>query len=247
MNILRHIAPVAPVPALVLTLAGIGRLGIVDFDTVDVTNLQRQILHYNEDVGRPKVESAKETLLAYNPEVEIVAHEEPITSENAMEIISQYDVVVNGADNFPARYLVNDASYLSGKPLVDGSILLFDGQSTVFLPGQGCYRCLFPTPPPPGAVPSCAEAGVLGALPGLVGTIQATETVKIILELGEALSGRLLLIDALSMEFRTVKLRRNPNCPLCGDEPTIHELIDYEVFCGITPPVGVATIDTGAN
>lgn len=233
--------------ALYLTLAGVGTIGLVDFDEVDISNLQRQILHHHDDVGRPKVQSATDTLKSYNPGVNVETHEAPLTSENAMEIISQYDVVVNGADNFPARYLVNDASYLSGKPLVDGSILLFDGQSTVFLPGQGCYRCLFPTPPPPGAVPSCAEAGVLGALPGLVGTIQATETVKIILELGEALSGRLLLIDALSMEFRTVKLRRNPNCPLCGDEPTIHELIDYEVFCGIAPPVGVATIDTGAN
>ena len=219
--------------SIYLTLAGIGRLGIVDFDTVDVTNLQRQILHYNEDVGRPKVESAKETLLAYNPEVEIVAHEEPITSENAMDIISGYDVVINGADNFPARYLVNDATYLSSKPLVDGSILMFDGQATVFQPGQGCYRCLFPTPPPPGEVPSCAEAGVLGVLPGMVGTIQATETVKLIMGIGRSLSSRLLIIDALDMEFRTVKIRRDPNCPLCGDNPTIDKLIDYEAFCGI--------------
>ncbi len=219
--------------SIYLTLAGIGRLGIVDFDTVDVTNLQRQILHYNEDVGRPKVESAKETLLAYNPEVEIVAHEEPITSENAMDIISGYDVVINGADNFPARYLVNDATYLSSKPLVDGSILMFDGQATVFQPGQGCYRCLFPTPPPPGEVPSCAEAGVLGVLPGMVGTIQATETVKLIMGIGRSLSSRLLIIDALDMEFRTVKIRRDPSCPLCGDNPTIDKLIDYEAFCGI--------------
>jgi adenylyltransferase/sulfurtransferase len=219
--------------SIYLTLAGIGRLGIVDFDTVDVTNLQRQILHYNEDVGRPKVESAKETLLAYNPEVEIVAHEEPITSENAMDIIKDYDVVINGADNFPARYLVNDATYLNSKPLVDGSILMFDGQSTVFLPGQGCYRCLFPTPPPPGEVPSCAEAGVLGVLPGMVGTIQATETIKLIMGIGKSLSSRLLIIDALDMEFRTVKIRRDPDCPLCGDHPTITKLIDYEAFCGI--------------
>ena len=219
--------------SIYLTLAGIGRLGIVDFDTVDVTNLQRQILHYNEDVGRPKVESAKETLLAYNPEVEIVAHEEPITSENAMDIIKDYDVVINGADNFPARYLVNDATYLSSKPLVDGSILMFDGQSTVFLPGQGCYRCLFPTPPPPGEVPSCAEAGVLGVLPGMVGTIQATEAIKLIMGIGKSLSSRLLIIDALDMEFRTVKIRRDPDCPLCGDHPTITKLIDYEAFCGI--------------
>ena len=219
--------------SIYLTLAGIGTLGIVDFDTVDVTNLQRQILHYNEDVGRPKVESAKETLLAYNPEVEIIAHEEPITSENAMDIIKGYDIVINGADNFPARYLVNDATYLSSKPLVDGSILMFDGQATVFQPGQGCYRCLFPTPPPPGEVPSCAEAGVLGVLPGMVGTIQATETVKLIMGIGKSLSSRLLIIDALDMEFRTVKIRRDPNCPLCGDNPTIDKLIDYEAFCGI--------------
>lgn len=219
--------------SIYLTLAGIGTLGIVDFDTVDVTNLQRQILHYNEDVGRPKVESAKETLLAYNPEVEIIAHEEPITSENAMDIIKGYDIVINGADNFPARYLVNDATYLSSKPLVDGSILMFDGQATVFQPGQGCYRCLFPTPPPPGEVPSCAEAGVLGVLPGMVGTIQATETVKLIMGIGRSLSSRLLIIDALDMEFRTVKIRRDPNCPLCGDNPTIDKLIDYEAFCGI--------------
>ena len=219
--------------SIYLTLAGVGTLGIVDFDTVDVTNLQRQILHHNDDVGRPKVESARDTLLSYNPDVNIVLHEEPLTSANAMGIFADYDVIVNGADNFPARYLVNDAAYLSGKPLVDGSILLFDGQSTVFIPGQGCYRCLFPTPPPPGEVPSCAEAGVLGMLPGLVGSIQAIETAKLIVGMGESLASRLLLIDALGMEFRTVKLRRNPECPLCGDNPTIHELIDYEAFCGM--------------
>ncbi len=224
--------------SIYLALAGVGTLGIVDFDVVDVTNLQRQILHQNDDIGRPKVVSATETLLAYNPDVNVVTHEEPLTSENAMEIIGQYDVVVNGADNFPARYLVNDAAYLNGKPLIDGSILLFDGQATVFMPGEGCYRCLYPTPPPPGEVPSCAEAGVLGMLPGLVGSIQATETVKVILEVGQTLAGRLLLIDALDMELRTVKLRRNPACPLCGDEPTVTELIDYEAFCGV--PVTVA-------
>ncbi len=218
--------------SIYLTLAGVGTIGIVDFDTVDVTNLQRQILHQNDDIGRPKVQSAKETLLSYNPDVNVVIHEEPLLSDNAMEIISGYDVIINGADNFPARYLVNDASYLCGKPLVDGSILLFDGQSTVYIPGQGCYRCLFPTPPPPGEVPSCAEAGVLGVLPGLVGTIQATETVKLIMGLGESLSGRLLIIDAMDMSFRTLKMRRNPDCPLCGDNPTVTELIDYEVFCG---------------
>ena len=216
-----------------LALAGVGTVGIVDFDTVDVTNLQRQILHHNDDVGRPKVESARETLLAYNPDLNVVLHEEPITSANAMGIMEGYDVIINGADNFPARYLVNDAAYLSGKPLVDGSILMFDGQATVFLPGQGCYRCLFPTPPPPGEVPSCAEAGVLGMLPGMVGTIQATETAKLILGVGKSLSSRLLLIDALDMEFRTVKVRRNPGCPLCGDSPTVTELIDYEAFCGV--------------
>jgi len=223
--------------AIYLTLAGVGTIGIVDFDTVDVTNLQRQILHQNDDIGRPKVQSAKETLLAYNPDVIVNIHEEPITSINAMEIMADYDVIVNGADNFPARYLVNDAAYLSDKPLVDGSILLFDGQATVYLPGKGCYRCLFPAPPPPGEVPSCAEAGVLGMLPGLVGTIQATETVKLILDVGKSLSGRLLLIDALDMDFRTVKIRRNPDCPLCGDNPTVTELIDYEAFCG-APVIG---------
>jgi adenylyltransferase/sulfurtransferase len=176
--------------AVYLTLAGVGTIGIVDFDTVDVTNLQRQILHQNDDIGRRKVESAEETLKAYNPDVEVIVHEEPLTSENAMEIIGAYDVIVNGADNFPARYLVNDAAYLNNKPLVDGSILIFDGMASVYLPGNGCYRCLFPEPPPPGEVPSCAEAGVLGMLPGLVGTIQATETVKLIMDIGESLSGR---------------------------------------------------------
>lgn len=221
-----------------LTLAGVGTLGLVDFDDVDVTNLQRQILHFNDDIGRPKVESAVETLKAYNPDTAINVHEEPISSVNAMEIMKDYDIIVNGADNFPTRYLVNDAAYLSGKPLVDGSILLFDGQATTFLPGKGCYRCLFPTPPPPGEVPSCAEAGVLGMLPGMVGTIQATEVVKQILGVGDSLSGRLLLIDALSMEFRTVKIRRNSNCPLCGDEPTVTKLIDYVAFCGGAPLTG---------
>ena len=221
-----------------LTLAGVGTVGLVDFDDVDVTNLQRQILHFNDDIGRSKVESAVETLKAYNPDTTVNVHEEPISSVNAMEIMKDYDVIVNGADNFPTRYLVNDAAYLSGKTLVDGSILLFEGQATTYIPGQGCYRCLFPTPPPPGEVPSCAEAGVLGMLPGMVGTIQATEVVKQILGVGDSLSGRLLLIDALSMEFRTVKIRRNPQCPLCGDEPTVTELIDYVAFCGGAPLTG---------
>ena len=224
--------------SIYLALAGVGTLGIVDFDTVDLTNLQRQILHHNADIGRPKIESARDTLLAYNPDVNVIPHEEPLTSANAMEIIADYDIVVNGADNFAARYLVNDAAYLSGKPLVDGSILIFDGQATVYLPGQGCYRCLFPAPPPPGEVPSCAEAGVLGMLPGLIGSIQATETAKLILGIGRSLASRLLIIDALEMEFRTVKIRHNPECPLCGDNPTIHELIDYDAFCGV-PAVAV--------
>jgi adenylyltransferase/sulfurtransferase len=222
--------------AVYLALAGVGTIGIVDFDVVELSNLQRQILHRQSDIGKSKVLSAQESLAEYNSDVKVVGHEAPLTSENAMEIISQYDIVVNGADNFPARYLVNDAAYLSGKPLVDGSILIFDGQASVFIPGQGCYRCLFPTPPPPGVVPSCAEAGVVGALPGIVGSIQAVETIKLILGAGEPLAGRLLLIDALSMDFRTVKLRRNTQCPLCGDNPTIHELIDYEVFCGLKAP-----------
>ena len=221
--------------AVYLGLAGVGTIGIVDFDVVDLSNLQRQILHQTDDVGSPKVQSAKETLHRYNPEVNVVLHETALTSDNALEIIGQYDIVVNGADNFAARYLVNDACVFLKKPLVDGSILLFDGQATVYLPGKGCYRCLFPSPPPPGLMPSCAEAGVLGALCGLVGSIQASETLKLILNIGESLNGRLLLIDALSMELRTLKIRRDPNCVVCGDNPTVTELIDYEVFCGAAP------------
>jgi adenylyltransferase/sulfurtransferase len=225
--------------AVYLALAGVGTIGIVDFDVVEISNLQRQILHRQSDIGKSKVLSAQQSLAEFNSDVKVVGHEAPLTSETAMEIIAQYDIIVNGADNFAARYLVNDATYLSGKPLVDGSILIFDGQASVFIPDQGCYRCLFPTPPPPGVVPSCAEAGVLGALPGMVGSIQAVETMKVILGAGEPLVGRLLLIDALSMEFRTVKLRRNPQCPLCGDNPTVKELIDYEIFCGLKDPVVV--------
>ena len=221
--------------ALYLALAGVGTIGIVDFDVVDLSNLQRQVLHNTETVGIPKVESAIRTLARYNPEVNVVPHEFPINSENAMELIAQYDVVVNGADNFATRYLVNDAAYLSGKPIVDGSILIFDGQLSVYEPGKGCYRCLFPEPPPPGMVPNCAEAGVLGALTGVIGSLQATETVKMILGIGETLTGRMLLLDGLSMEFRVVRTRRNPACPLCGDSPTVTELIDYEVFCGLAP------------
>ena len=221
--------------AIYLALAGVGTIGIVDFDSVDVTNLQRQTLHQNKDIGRSKVESARETLLAYNPDIEVVPHEIALRSDNAMDVIADYDVIVSGTDNFPSRYLINDAAYLSKKPLVDGSILIFDGRATVYIPGHGCYRCLFPEPPPPGEVPSCAEAGVLGMLPGLVGSIQAIETVKLIMDLGKPLSGKLLLIDALEMEFREVTVRRDPKCPLCGDTPSVTRLIDYDIFCGITP------------
>jgi len=222
--------------AIYLALAGVGTIGIVDFDVVEISNLQRQILHHTADIGRPKLESARDNIMSYNPDVNVVMHGDRLESDNAMDIIGQYDLVINGADNFATRYLVNDAAYLQGKPLVDGSILIFDGQATVFLPGQGCYRCLFPSPPPPGMVPNCAEAGVLGALTGLVGSIQATEALKLILGIGESLTSRLLLIDALSMNFREVKLRRNPACPLCGDNPTVTELIDYEIFCGLAEP-----------
>jgi molybdopterin/thiamine biosynthesis adenylyltransferase/molybdopterin converting factor small subunit len=221
---------------LYLALAGVGTLGIVDFDDVDLSNLQRQILHHTHDIGRPKVESARETIAEHNPDVKVIPYREPLTSANAIEIISQYDIVVNGADNFATRYLVNDACYLAGKPLVDGAIFLFEGQAMTFIPGQGCYRCLFPAPPPPGVVPSCAEAGVLGMLPGVIGAIEAIEAAKLILGLGEPLVGRLLIFDALAMEFRQVKLRRDPKCPLCGDNPTIHKLIDYEEFCGAPFP-----------
>jgi molybdopterin/thiamine biosynthesis adenylyltransferase/molybdopterin converting factor small subunit len=224
--------------AVYLALAGVGTIGIVEFDIVDLSNLQRQVLHQTQDVGTPKLKSARETLEAYNPHVKVVEHPMPITSDNAMDIIPNYDIVVNGADNFATRYLVNDAAYLAGKTLVDGAILLFDGQATVYKPGMGCYRCLYPDPPPPGLVPSCAEAGVLGAITGIVGSIQATEVFKQILDIGEPLVNRLLLIDALSMEFRTMKLRRDPACPLCGDHPTVTELIDYDAFCG-SPPIEV--------
>ena len=228
--------------AIYLSLAGVGTVGIVDFDVVELSNLQRQVLHHTADVGRPKVQSAVDNIKAYNPDVNVVVHETRLESDNAMEIISQYDLVINGADNFATRYLVNDACYLLNKPLVDGSILIFDGQATVFLPGEGCYRCLFPSPPPPGMVPNCAEAGVLGALTGLVGSIQATEALKYFLGIGESLSSRLLLIDALSMTFREVRLKKNPKCPLCGDNPTVTELIDYEVFCGIAEPQEPAVV-----
>ena len=222
--------------ALYLALAGIGTLGIVDFDTVDVSNLQRQILHTDADVGRPKVISAKETIEAHNPDVNVILHEEPINSDNAMDIIPNYDIIVNGADNFATRYLVNDAAFLAGKPLVDGAILVFDGQATTYFPGQGCYRCMFPEPPPPGEVPNCSEAGVIGALPGLVGSIQALEVIKLAMGVGETLTSRMLLIDALTMDFREINIRQNPDCKLCGSNPEVTELIDYEIFCGILAP-----------
>ena len=219
--------------AMYLAAAGVGTLGIVDFDEVDLTNLQRQILHRTKDVGRPKVESATDTINAINPDVNVIQHRIQLTSENALEVLEPYDIIVDGSDNFPTRYLVNDACVMLGKPCVHGSIFLFEGQAATFVPGKGCYRCLYPTPPPPGMVPSCAEAGVLGVLPGIVGSIQAVETIKLILGIGDTLSGRVLLFDALDMEFRQVKVRRNPECPVCGDHPTVTKLIDYEEFCGI--------------
>ena len=221
--------------SMYLAAAGIGRIGIVDFDVVDFSNLQRQIIHGTDDVGRPKVESGKETLEGINPEVEIVIYETAITSDNAMEIIEPYDIVVDGTDNFPTRYLTNDACVLLKKPNVYGSIFRFEGQASVFAPvlGGPCYRCLYPEPPPPGMVPSCAEGGVLGVLPGIIGCIQATEILKIALGKGSLLVNRLLLYNALDMSFRELKLRPDPNCPICGDNPTITELIDYEAFCGV--------------
>ena len=221
--------------AMYLAAAGVGKIGLVDFDTVDFSNLQRQILHTTADVGRPKAESAKETIQALNPGVEVVLHNTRLTSENAMEIISQYDIVVDGTDNFPTRYLTNDACVLLKKPNVYGSIFRFEGQASVFAPHMGgpCYRCLYPEPPPPGMVPSCAEGGVLGVLPGIIGCIQATEILKLALGKGTSLIGRLLLFNALDMKFRELKLRRDPKCPLCGEKPTVTQLIDYEQFCGI--------------
>ncbi len=219
---------------LYLAAAGVGRIGLVDFDVVDFTNLQRQVIHGTKDVGRKKLDSAADTMLDINPFLQIDRHEVALTSENALEILKDYDIVVDGTDNFPTRYLVNDACVLLGKPNVYGSIFRFEGQATVFAyEGGPCYRCLYPEPPPPGLVPSCAEGGVLGILPGTIGLIQATETVKLILGIGEPLVGRLLLYDALAMRFRELKLRRNPECPVCGDHPTIHKLIDYQEFCGI--------------
>lgn len=223
--------------AMYLAAAGVGTLGLVDFDKVDLSNLQRQILHRTKDVGRPKLDSAADTLNALNPDVKVVKHNVVLNSENVMDVIKDYDIVVNGTDNFPTRYLVNDACVFAGKPLVDGSIFMFEGQVTVYDAKHGpCYRCLFPTPPPPGEVPSCQEAGVLGVLPGIIGSIQAVEAIKLILGKGDPLIGRLLLFDALPMEFRELKVEKSPNCPVCSEHPTITELIDYEQFCGVPFP-----------
>jgi sulfur-carrier protein adenylyltransferase/sulfurtransferase len=219
---------------LYLAAAGVGHLGLVDFDVVDSSNLQRQVTFTTADVGKPKSQAAKARLSALNPAIEIVSYDTRLTSENALELFRDYDIIVDGTDNFPTRYLVNDACVLLGKPNVYGSIFRFEGQATVFgYPGGPCYRCLYPEPPPPGLVPSCAEGGVLGVLPGIVGSIQAMETIKLILGTGEPLVGRLLLFDALAMRFRELKLKKNPDCPLCGDHRTITKLIDYEEFCGI--------------
>ena len=228
--------------AMYLAAAGIGKIGIVDFDTVDFSNLQRQIIHGTDDVGRPKCESAKETLHRINPNVEVVLHNTVLNSGNALDILAQYDIVVDGTDNFPTRYLTNDACVLLKKPNVYGSIFRFEGQASVFAPHLNgpCYRCLYPEPPPPGMVPSCAEGGVLGVLPGIIGCIQATEILKLALGKGSSLIGRLLLFNALEMKFRELRLRPDPQCPLCGENPTITKLIDYQQFCGIVPETAAA-------
>jgi sulfur-carrier protein adenylyltransferase/sulfurtransferase len=222
--------------ALYLAAAGVGTLGLVDFDVVDASNLQRQIIHSTADIGRKKLDSAAEKLKALNPELNVVKHDTMLSSANALDILKDYDVIADGTDNFPTRYLVNDACVLLGKPNAYGSIFRFEGQASVFATKDGpCYRCLYPEPPPPGLVPSCAEGGVLGILPGLVGVIQATETIKLILGIGSPLIGRLLLVDSLNMRFRELKLRKNPECPVCGEHPTLTKLIDYQQFCGLAP------------
>ncbi|MCA9929624.1 MAG: molybdopterin-synthase adenylyltransferase MoeB [Anaerolineales bacterium] len=220
--------------AMYLAAAGIGRIGLVDYDIVDYSNLQRQVIHGTKDVGRPKLHSARDRILDINPHIQVDTYEVPLTSDNALELFEPYDIIIDGTDNFPTRYLTNDACVLLGKPNVYGSIFRFEGQASVFYAEEGpCYRCLFPEPPPPGLVPSCAEGGVLGILPGTIGAIQATEAIKLVLGQGKSLIGRLLLYDALNMTFDEVKLRKNPNCPICGKNRTIHELIDYEQFCGM--------------
>ncbi|MEO8098383.1 MAG: molybdopterin-synthase adenylyltransferase MoeB [Acidobacteriota bacterium] len=231
-----------------LGAAGIGRIGLVDFDVVDFTNLHRQVIHGTKDVGRKKLDSAADTIADINPNVQIDKYDVLLTSENAMDICAPYDLIIDGTDNFPTRYLVNDVCVLQKKPNVYGSIFRFEGQSTVFsYPGGPCYRCLYPEPPPPGLVPSCAEGGVLGILPGIIGLIQATEAIKLILGVGEPLVGRLVLYDALAMRFRELKLRRNPECPVCGDNPTVTKLIDYEQFCGLPQHEGPAAAEVNAG
>ena len=233
--------------ALYLAAAGIGTLGLIDFDVVDASNLQRQIIHSTKDIGRKKIDSAQEKLNALNPALDVVKHDTMLTSANALEIFAQYDIIADGTDNFQTRYLVNDACVLLNKPNAYGSIFRFEGQASVFATEEGpCYRCLYPEPPPPGLVPSCAEGGVLGILPGLVGVIQATEVIKLILGKGEPLIGRLLLVDALTMRFRELKLHKNPDCPVCGTNPTVTQLIDYNQFCGIAPePAQAAQVKNG--
>ncbi len=222
--------------AMYLAAAGVGTLGIADFDVVDTTNLQRQVIHGTSDVGRPKLDSARDRIAEINPHVAVVPHAERLTSANALDVVREYDVVVDGTDNFPTRYLLNDAGVLLGKPVVYGSILRWEGQASVFHAGHGpCYRCLFAEPPPPGLVPNCAEGGVLGVLPGIIGSIQACEAIKLLLGAGETLTGRLLIFDALRMRFREMRLRRDPACPACGENPTVRGLIDYERFCGLAP------------
>jgi molybdopterin/thiamine biosynthesis adenylyltransferase/rhodanese-related sulfurtransferase len=230
--------------ALYLAAAGLGTLGLIDFDVVEASNLQRQIIHSTATVGMLKVDSAEVMLNGLNPNMKVVKHNAMLTSANALEIFKDYDIIADGTDNFQTRYLVNDACVLTRKPNAYGSIYRFEGQASVFAMEDGpCYRCLYPEPPPPGLVPSCAEGGVLGILPGLVGIIQATEVIKLILGIGDTLSGRLLLIDALGMNFRTLKLRKNPDCPVCGTHPTVTELIDYDQFCGIEKPKGVGPLE----
>src|SRR6185503_3767909 len=231
--------------AMYLAAAGIGRIGIVDFDVVDYSNLQRQLLHTTPDVGRSKLASAKDKLNALNPHVQVDTYETSLSSENALDLFGPYDVILDGTDNFPTRYLVNDACVLSGKPNAYGSIFRFEGQASVFATKGGpCYRCLYPEPPPPGLVPSCAEGGVLGVLPGVIGTIQATEAIKLIMGIGEPLIGRFLIYDALRMKFRELKLKRDPDCPVCGTHPTVTALIDYEQFCGVAPAAPEVTVNT---
>jgi len=234
--------------ALYLAAAGVGRIGIVDFDVVDFSNLQRQVIHGTPDVGRSKLASAKDRLLGLNPHITIDTYETALSSKNALDLFKPYDVILDGTDNFPTRYLTNDACVLLGKPNAYGSIFRFEGQASVFATKGGpCYRCLYPEPPPPGLVPSCAEGGVLGVLPGVIGTIQATEAIKLIMGIGEPLIGRFLIYDALRMKFRELKLKKDPDCPVCGTHPTVTELIDYEQFCGVAPAAPEVAVNTAGS